>query len=158
MEPCFRQFLRDAARSFLEDDRDAVRDAYFDLGDRIRRRDLPPKDFTQWAMLNEETLAKHAKLQRLLARSASNGGPVARSGDRLELYEREEGELGLIAEYANDESTASLLRRLRDVAGRFRSLFESEAEFEAFFPPLSMRTDLAAAREQQAVAQLGLFG
>ena len=158
MEPCFRRFIRDAARSFLEEDRDGVREAYFVLGERIRRRELPPADFAQWSMLNEDTLAKYPRLQRLLARTSREAGPTARSGDRLELYEREDGELGLIAEYNDDESIGYLLRRLRDVAERFRALFATDAEFEAFFPQLSVRTDLAAAREQQASAQLSLFG
>ena len=64
----------------------------------------------------------------------------------------------LIDEYANDESIPYLLKRLRDVADRFRPLFASDSEFDAFFPQLSTRTDLEAARAQEAVAQLGLFG
>jgi DNA polymerase elongation subunit (family B) len=157
MEPCFRGFLRDAAFHFLRQEREVVRDAYFQLGERIRRRELRSSEFVQWAMLNEETLAKHPKLQRLVARGTT-GGPSARSGDRLEVYEREDGELGLVSEYAADENVAYLLRRLRDVAARFRALFDSDAAFDAFFPPLSMRTDLAAARDQQASQQLNLFG
>ena len=52
------------------------------------------------------------------------------------MYEREDGELALIDEYANDENIPYLLRRLRDVAERFRPLFATDAEFEAFFPTL----------------------
>ena len=157
MEPCFRLFLREAARLFLLDDRLGAREAYFTLADRIQRRQLQPSEFVQWAMLNEETLVKHPKLQRLITRSRG-GGPTLRSGDRLELYERQDGELGLIEEYADDESVGYLLRRLRDVAERFRAVFASDAEFDAFFPSLTARTDLAAARRQQAALQLNLFG
>ncbi len=157
MEPCFRRFLQDAARHFLLEERDVVRDSYFALGEQIRSRQLPPTEFAQRAMLNEETLAKHPRLQRLLAR-AGEAGPTARSGDRLDVYERQDGQLALIADYAGDESISYLLRRLRDVAERFRALFDSDAAIDAFFPPLSARTDLAAARNQTASEQLSLFG
>ena len=80
-----------------------------------------------------------------------------RAGSRLEFYERQDGELGLIDEWSNDENTVYLLRRLHDVAERFRTLFPSDAEFDAFFPPITARTDLDAARRQKAVSQLGLF-
>jgi DNA polymerase I len=155
MEPCFRQFLRDAAHFFLTGANERARDAYFSLGERIRDRSLEPSEFRQWAMIHEDTLAKHPRLQRLAALSAA--GRVPRSGDRLEVYERENGELGLIAAYDGDESIPYLLRRLREVAERFRDLFPSSAEFEAFFPALSVRTDLEAARAERPAEQLGMF-
>jgi hypothetical protein len=83
---------------------------------------------------------------------------LGRPGARLEFYERQDGELGLVEEWDYDENTTYLLRRLRDVAERFHDLFESNAEFEAFFPAISVRTDMTAARRQEAVQQLGLFG
>ncbi len=155
MERCFRRFLDETARHFLRGERDAVREAYFALGERIRQRELAPSEFVQWGMLNEETLAKQPRLKRLVERQ--QGGPAVRSGDRLEVYERQDGELASIAEYNNDESVGYLLRRLRDVAERFRALFPTDAEFDAFFPPLSARTNLEAARAQEASQQLALF-
>ena len=119
-------------------------------------RQLSPDEFVQWGMLNEETLGKFPRLQRLVERLPN--GPVVRSGERLELYERQDGELALISEYAGDESVAYLLRRLREVAERFRALFGSDAEFDAFFPALTARTDLVAARDQKIAEQLSLFG
>ena len=156
MEPCFRVFLQDAARHFLHQDRDAARDAYFQLAERIRSRSLAPAEFVQWGMLNEETLKKFPRLQRLLARHPRLG--AIRSGERIETYERQDGELALIEEYDGDESISYLLRRLRDVAERFAALFDSTAEFSAFFPIVSPRTDLDAARHQPATHQLSLFG
>ena len=38
------------------------------------------------------------------------------------------------------------------------SYFPTPAEFDAFFPAISGRTDLVAARQQEAAQQLGLFG
>jgi hypothetical protein len=156
MEPFLRRFLVEAARRFLEEERDVVREDYFMLAERIRQRDLKPEEIAQWGMINDQTLAKFPKLQRLIARLPNPA--LGRPGGRLEFYERQDGELGLIEEWNHDENTTYLLRRLRDVAERFRDLFESTAEFEAFFPAISVRTDMIAARRQEAVQQLDLFG
>ena len=156
MEPFLRRFLVEAARRFLEEERDAVREDYFVLAERIRQRDLRPEEIAQWGMINDQTLTKFPKLQRLIARLPNPA--LGRPGGRLEFYERQDGELGLVEEWNGDENTTYLLRRLRDVAERFRDLFQSTAEFEAFFPAISVRTDMIAARRQEAVQQLGLFG
>jgi DNA polymerase, archaea type len=156
MEPFLRQFLVDAARRFLQDERDAVRDDYFALAERIRQHQVRPEEIAQWGMINDQTLAKFPKLQRLMARLPNSA--LGRPGGRLEFYERQDGELGLIEDWDHDENTTYLLRRLRDVAERFRDLFDTAAEFDAFFPAISVRTDMTAARHQEAVQQLGLFG
>jgi DNA polymerase elongation subunit (family B) len=156
MEACFRRFLVNAARHFLEGERDSVREAYFLLAERIRERAMTADEIVQWGMINDETLAKFPRQQRLLQRLPSSAD--RRSGSRLEFYERQDGELGLIEAWDHDENSVYLLRRLRDVAERFRDLFESAAEFDAFFPAISARTDLVAARRQEAAQQLGLFG
>ncbi|MDQ3410503.1 MAG: ribonuclease H-like domain-containing protein [Chloroflexota bacterium] len=155
MEPCFRVFLQDAARQFLNQDRDAAREAYFTLAERIRTRSLATAEFVQWGMLNEETLAKFPRMQRLIARTPRLS--ALRSGERIETYERQDGELGFIEEYDGDENMSYLLRRLHDVAERFDGLFSSNADFDAFFPALTARTDLEAARGQTAAEQLSLF-
>lgn len=155
MEPYLRRFLLDAARHFLEDSSALARDQYFALANQIRRRELPPTDFVQWSMLNEETIVKQQRLRRLVERTS--GSSAVRFGDRIEVYERDDGELGLMEEYDGNESTAYLLRRLHDVAERFHSLFPTDAEFESFFPSLTTRTNLDAARAQQVSQQLNLF-
>jgi hypothetical protein len=156
MEPCFRRFLVVAARRFLQDERQAVRDDYFLLAERIRKREVTAEEIVQWGMINDQTLAKFPRLQRLLGRLANPA--LGRAGGRLEFYERQDGELGLIEEWDHDENTVYLLRRLRDVAERFRDLFATAAEFDAFFPAISARTDLVAARRQEPAMQLDLFG
>lgn len=156
MESCFRRFLTEAARRFLLDDRDAVREDYFSLAERIRLRQVTAEEIMQRGMVNDETLSKFPRLQRLIARVANPS--LTRAGSRLEYYERQDGELGMIGEWNHDENTGYLLKRLGEVAERFRPLFASDSEFGAFFPSISTRTDLAVARRQEAVAQLGLFG
>jgi hypothetical protein len=107
-------------------------------------------------MVNDETIAKFPRLERLVERAGK--GPGTRSGDRIEYYEREDGELAFIHEYARNESISYLLRRLRDVAERFRELFPTTAQFDAFFPAVSSRTNLDAAAEGRHAEQLTLFG
>ncbi len=153
MEPCFRAFIDTAARAFLEGKPEAAREAYFQLGERIRQRQLDLSEFLQWALMNEETVKVQPRLKRLTQRL----GISPRGGDRLEIYERQDGELAVRDEYAGDENLGYLLRRLHETAARFRALFPSEAEFGRMFPPLSMRTDLEQARQQEPTTQLTLF-
>jgi hypothetical protein len=153
LEPCFRAFLADAARGFVMEDRAGVRERYFALGERIRNRAMEPPEISQWAMVHDDTLRTQTRLKRLVERLPQR----VRGGERVQIYEREDGELATIEEYAGDENVSYLLRRLHDTANRFRDLFAGNAEFTAFFPPLSVRTDLASARTQAVSTQLGLF-
>ncbi len=156
MEPCLREFLTDAARLFLQDDRDAVRERYFTLAERMRQREVTADEIVQRGMINDETLNKFPRLRKVINRLPQQA--MQRSGSRLEFYERQDGELGHIDEWDHDENTSYLLKRLRDVSERFRPLFPTDAAFAAFFPSVSVRTDLDVARQQQAAEQLGLFG
>jgi DNA polymerase elongation subunit (family B) len=153
MEPFIRDFLIAATRAFMREDREAARDTYFALAEQIRERHLEIEQISQWAMIHDETSNSQPRLKRLLDRL-----PMTISGgERVLLYEREDGELALADEYAADENTAYLLKRLGDSAGRFAPLFESAQALAAFFPPISPRTDLAAARDQEASTQLSMF-
>jgi hypothetical protein len=126
---------------------------YFNLADRIQRRALAVSEFSQWAMLNHDTLQAQPRLKRLVERLPSH----VRSGERVEIYEQESGELGLVEEYEGDENATYMLRRLHDTAARFEALFATRSEFSAFFPKLTPRTDLVAARNQEPARQLDLL-
>ena len=154
MERCFRDFLDTASRAFIGGRDEDAGAAYFALAERIRGRELGTDDFSQWSMLNRDALGKQPRLRRLLERLALD----VPSGERLELYEREDGELALVEEYANDENVGFLLRRLRDTAERFLPLFASRARFDAAFPLITPRTDIDTARNREARQQLSLFG
>ncbi len=154
MEACFRTFLRDAAIHFMTDHADLAREAYFSLAGTIRENLLPVDQISQWTMVNSETVEKQPRLNRLLLRVRTNQS----SGERIEVYERDDGELALASDYDHDASSAVLLRKLRDTSARFEPLFSSRAEFEAFFPVITPRTNLAAAADAQPATQLDLFG
>jgi DNA polymerase I len=154
LERCFRDFLEASAAAFIRGADEEVRTAYFALAERIRERQLPVSAFSQWKMLNAETMARTPRLRQVLDTNKVS----IRTGERVELYERRDGTLGLAEFYADDESTPYLLRRLRDASERFRPLFEHASAFDAFFPMVSARTNLHLARQQEASQQLSLFG
>lgn len=153
LEPCFRDFITDAARAFMEESVEAVQDRYFELARAIRDRTLSVHDISQWTMLRQEGMGGRTRLKALLD---ANPGRY-RFGERIEIYEREGGTLGLSEDYAEDENITVLLKRLHDVAERFRPVFDNDAEFDALFPLLKPTTDLDAARQKKPVQQMTLF-
>jgi DNA polymerase I len=153
VEPCFQRFIRDASRGFMEEDWEAVKALYFSLAEAIQKRTLSVHDISQWTMLKQETFNSRTRLRRLLESIPGRW----RFGERVEVYEREDGTLGLAEDYAHDENTKALLKRLRDVADRFLPLFEDQAAFDATFPLITVTTNLELARQREPTRQLGLF-
>ena len=109
---------------------DGVRERYFALGERIRLRAMEPSEISQWAMVHDDTLRTQTRLKRLVERLPQR----VRDGERLQIYEREDGELASIEEYAGDENVSYLLRRLHDTANRFRDLFAERRGVCRLFP------------------------
>jgi DNA polymerase elongation subunit (family B) len=153
LEPFVRDFLLTAARSFMTERSESARDAYFELAEQIRARTIPIDRISQTVMIHEDTIDSQPRLKRLLERMARK----IHGGERIAIYERDDGELGLAEEYAGDENIPYLLKRLSDSAGRFEPLFDSPSAFAAFFPAISARTNLDAAKEQKSSTQLTLF-
>jgi DNA polymerase elongation subunit (family B) len=153
MERSLHRFIQDAAHDLMLDRRDDVRDRYFELAEAFQQRTLDPKEISQWTMVNRNTLEKQPRLKVLLD---ANPGRW-RFGERVEVYERNDGSLALLEDYARDENTRVLLRRLSDTAARFTGAFATMAEFEAFFPKITPATRLSEARDTKPVQQLSLF-
>lgn len=151
-ERCFRRFLAEAARTFVEEAPAAVRELYLDFAGRVQRRELPPEEITRWETVTEKTFTSDAN--RRIAGVAAD----ERVGERIAVYQRANGELGRIEEYQADEDVDYLLRRLRDMARRFEPLVPDPVEFDYIFPALSAQTDLAAVRATPLRRQLSLFG
>ncbi|MCC6628392.1 MAG: DNA polymerase [Chloroflexi bacterium] len=146
-----RRFVRAAALLFIAESRAAVRDLYLDTATRVQQRALPTRDFARVLNVTDKTFTSEAT--RRLARAAA--GMVV--GDRIEVYQRQDGTLARIDDYAGDEDVDYLLRRLRDMAGRFADLFDDTADQDYHFPPITARTDIEALRQQGPVRQLSLF-
>ncbi|MCC6705771.1 MAG: DNA polymerase [Thermomicrobiales bacterium] len=153
MERCFLRFIEEAARGLMRGERDDVRDRYFELAESLQQKALDPREISQWTMVNRNTLEKQPRLKALLDAHPGRW----RFGERVEIYEREDGSLGFLEDYARDENTTILLRRLSDTAARFQEAFDSMAEFDAFFPKITPRTRLSEARDAKPIQQLSLF-
>jgi hypothetical protein len=121
------------------------------LADHLLPGKFDPPDFARTETISDTTFQSEAG--RRLAEAA--GG--ARIGERVTVYQREDGTLAKIDEYQNDEDRNYLLRRLRDGAGRFRVLYANDMEFNYDFPAINVHTDIDALRSSDPVTQPRLF-
>ncbi|HEV2129442.1 MAG TPA: 3'-5' exonuclease [Thermomicrobiales bacterium] len=153
LEQCFQEFIRYAAERFLHHDRDAVRERYFNLAEAIQRRALPVEAISQWTTIRHDSMNSRRRLKRLLDEHPGQW----HDGERVEVYERADGSLAFAEHYADDENVAVLLRRLHEVAERFRPLIGDDAGFDAMFPRITPITNLAAARDRKPARQLTLM-
>jgi DNA polymerase elongation subunit (family B) len=152
-ERFLRRFVRDAVVRLLEPGRYGdIRDYYLDTAQQIVSGALTVEDIARWETITDQTFSSESN--RRLAGAAG----AERVGERLLVYQREDGSVARASAYHDDEDRVYLLRRLRDMAERFRPLFDDASEFDYTFPLVTLRTDLAALRDAQPVVQLGLFG
>jgi DNA polymerase I len=151
-EPFLRRFLRDAVAHLLDPEQHGdIRSFYLDTAHAVLTGQLRPEEIARSETITDQTYSSDAT-RRLAAAAAGE-----RIGERILVYERADGTLGRLEEYAADEDRAYLLRRLRDMAERFRPLFSTDADFDYTFPVLTLRTDIAAVRNAQQTTQLALF-
>ncbi len=150
-EPYLRRFLNESSELLIADSRDALRDLYFATARRLQAHELTPRDFGRWETITQKTFRSEAN--RRLAAVAQG----QRIGERVVVYQRTDGALGLLDDWQNDEDVTYLLRRLRDVAARFADLYEDAAAFDHAFPPLTAMSNLEAQQARTASKQLSLF-
>ncbi len=150
-EPYLRRFINDAAELLIADSRDALRDLYFATARRLQAHELTPRDFGRWETITHKTFRSEAN-KRLAAVAQGQ-----RIGERVIVYQRKDGALGLLDDWQSDEDVTYLLRRLRDVAARFADLYDDAADFDHAFPPLLATSDLDAQQARTASKQLSLF-
>ncbi len=151
-EGILRQFLHDeVARHLAPEQFGDPRAAYLDLAQRILNGSLSAEEVARIETVTDQTFVSPAT--RRLAEAVSG----ERIGERIAVYERADGALAKVTEFAHDANSAYLLRRLRDIAERFRPLYESDQDFEYTFPIVSQRTDLDALRAAKPTSQLSLF-
>jgi DNA polymerase elongation subunit (family B) len=139
-ERVFRELISGTARALIEGRPEEAGRVYLELAERIRGGGLPVHEFCRWESVTEKTFT-NPNLKRLA--EAAEGKAV---GQRVAIYQRKDGSLAPVEDYAGDEDRDYLLRRLHDAASRFRDLF-SEEEFRRLFP-------LGHAQSQE---QLSLF-
>jgi DNA polymerase, archaea type len=150
-EGVLRRFLREAARVFILESPDAAREKYLRIATEIIERRLGPDEVYRTESITDKTYSSSSN--RRLAEAVS-GTAV---GERVQVYERQDGQLVPMAQYASDEDRDYLLRRLRDCAQRFRPLFQSDLEFDYHFPPLTSASDVERVRKTLPASQLSMF-
>jgi DNA polymerase I len=151
-ERYLRRFLHDAVvRQLRPADHGSMRDFYLDVAERILAGALPPDDIFRTETITDQTFRSESN--RRLADAVEG----ERVGERIAVYQRADGSIARASNYAGDEDRTYLLRRLRDMADRFRPLYESDAAFDYDFPLISTRTDIQALRAARPVTQLDLF-
>jgi len=150
-ERVLRRFLQDAARAFIEQSDESVRTIYLDIAQRIQRRNLPPEDIARSETITEKTFTSESNKRFA---SALEG---ERIGERIQVYQRADGELARLDDYDHDEDVNYLLRRLNDMGRRFEPLLPDAHAFDYIFPKLTAQSDIDAIRRAQPVKQMLLF-
>lgn len=152
-ETLLREFARDLVPRLLVPERyGTARDLYLDQAQRIVDGRFDPRDIGRWESITDRTHGRTGN-QRLAALASQ-----ADIGERLFLYQRADGALALVDEYAGDHDVDYLLRRLRDMAERFRTVFDDQSIFNWTFPAVTSRSTVSALRDQPLTRQASLFG
>ena len=139
-ERILRTFIQHLTPLVLDGKLEQASLLYHDLATQIQDQRLSPRDIGRSETITEKTFA-NPNLRRLAA--AADGCEV---GDRISVYQKEDGSLSRVEQYEDDGDKDYLLRRLHDMARRFQSLFE-DSQFRALFPLI----------RKPAVEQLSLF-
>jgi DNA polymerase elongation subunit (family B) len=150
-EQVLRRFLHDAALAFIEQSDDAVRAVYLSFAAAIQTHALAPGDIARSETITEKTFTSESNKRFA---SALEG---ERIGERVQVYQRADGQLARLADYDHDEDVNYLLRRLNDMARRFEPLFSDAQMFDYLFPRVTAQTDLDALRAALPVRQMMLF-
>jgi hypothetical protein len=130
----------------------SIRDFYFSLADRVLRGDLTVDELARTETITDQTFTSGS------TRRLADAVRGERVGERIRIYQRSDGRLSRAEEYADDEDRDYLLRRLHDMAERFRPIYPSDAAFDYDFPLLTTRTNLEQLRSSLPATQLSFFG
>jgi DNA polymerase I len=133
-EPYLRRFIQQAAVTLIDGSLEDVSQDYLQLAKRIQGGELELHEFARRESITAKTHTSPG-LRRLAA--ATRGVPV---GQQVQVYQRRDGSLALVSEYAGDEDRDHLLRRLHDMARRFEALCPGGATgltFRRLFPLLT---------------------
>ena len=126
-ERIFRQFITELAPLLIEKNFEGASLAYLDLAHKLQDGQISPEDFCRWERISKKTFS-NPNLRRL-----AKAGEDSKIGDKIAVYQREDGSLARTDFFAHDEDRKYLLRRLHDTADRFHTLFD-DAEFKKLFP------------------------
>lgn len=151
-EPYLRKFLFGAIRGYLSPgEHKAPRELYLAVARDILDGRLGPEEIGRQESITERTFTSESN--RRLAKAARG----ERIGERITVYQRRDGNLERIENYARDEDRSYLLQRLRAMAERFRPLYDDDGGFEHEFPTITPGSDIDAVIAQERATQQSLF-
>lgn len=151
-EPFVRRLIHELCLSFLAPEQQPQpRERYLQYVEAVLGRHFDPGDIARTETITEAS--RSTELGRRLSAAVGR----ARVGERVAVYQRDNGDLAPVEDFAGDEDRTYLLRRLRDAAERFRVLYENDHDFEYDFPLVKLTTDLAELRASAPVRQPRLF-
>lgn len=126
-EPFGRQLIARIAELLIAGRSQDIAPLVRETMDRIADGKLAPAEFARRESVTAKTF--HAPANRRLAQALAERGLTV--GDRVLVYQRNNGELALLDDYAGDEDRAYLLRRVADFVARFGDLIPADARLEA---------------------------
>lgn len=139
-----REFLARAMDTLIQGKLDALAAEYEELCEKISHGELPPEQFSRRERITEKTFESNAKKR---SREVAQDLQV---GDTMVVYQKADGSLGLIQDYAGDEDRWYYLDKLYKFASRLEGALGEE--FHRIFPKPT-RKKLQA----EMAGQLSLF-
>ncbi len=136
-----REFISKAVDLLVQGEKEKVGDLYRSVVSEIESKQMPVEQFARRERITDKTFTSSSR-KRLAA--AARGTKV---GDYVNVYEREDGSIGLMSEYANDEDTKYLLDKLYKFACRVKEAFGDE--FDLLIPKPSAKTAAESAGQQR---------
>lgn len=125
-EPYGRQFIAEVLQKLVEGDREGIAQLYRQTILRILNGEIPVEDLARRERVTEKTFTSENKRK---AAEAVRGVSV---GDYVNLYQRADGSLGMIEDYAGDEDREHYANKLYRFALRLREAIGED--FDLLFP------------------------
>ncbi|MER3473405.1 MAG: DNA polymerase [Armatimonadota bacterium] len=125
-EPYGRQFIAEVLQKLVEGDREGIAKRYRETILRILNGEIPIQELARRERITEKTFTSENKRK---AAEAARGASV---GDYVNLYQRKDGSLGTIEDYAGDEDREHYANKLYRFALRLKEALGED--FDYLFP------------------------
>jgi len=125
-EPYGRQFIAEVLQKLVEGDREGIAQLYRETILRILNGEVPIEELARRERVTEKTFTSENKRK---AAEAVRGVSV---GDYVNLYQRADGSLGMMEDYADDEDREHYANKLYRFALRLREAIGDD--FDLLFP------------------------
>ncbi len=115
-----RRFISEAIDLLLRDDYQGIRSLYLAVAKEIMEGRMPLSDFVRRERITSKTFTSSQKKR---SATAAQGLAV---GDFIDVYEKDDGTLGVAESYAGDENRIRLVEKLYKFAARLKPAFAQE--------------------------------